>query len=105
MVTPALLLMALLSVGQPTGHDAVELRPVRAPSHELLPPHDAPRERIRLEAVEDREEDGEDEALPSGFCRAIDESGPPPYLIHLHPAPLHPSTESRHRPLRGPPTP
>src|SRR5436305_867825 len=100
MVTPALFLLAILSLGQPTNEAAVDLGPDPAASAEWLSPHDAERDLIPCEAIaEDLEEDGEEEALPCDSWRAIEESRPPADRSDSQQSPLHPSTVGRHRPL------
>jgi hypothetical protein len=106
MVTTALVLFALLSIDPPAEQGPVACRQAPTASSELSPPHDAAGDLfLREVAAEDLEEEGEDEALPSGPCLVIGEVGPPPYLTDSQQSPLHPFRASRHRPLRGPPRP
>jgi hypothetical protein len=106
MVMPSLLLLALLSAACPTEEGLVDLEQVASSaSHRFLPAEGVGRELILCDAVEGNveEEDGEDEVLLCGPCRAIEDRRLPTRLADFPLSPFDLSIGLRRQSLRAPP--
>ena len=106
MLHPFLIFFALLSGDRSADQAPVGCRQVPAASPCLVPADDRGGGHCRREASEQGLQDGgEEDGLPCYPGRPIEDEGPPADLINSQQSPLHPSSQSRHRPLRAPPAP
>lgn len=108
MVTPALILLALLSASGSPEPGAVDGEPVAPASHRFLPAQDHDGDLPLGDAMEvkvEEEEDGEDEFLLGRLCHET-EGHRLSTRLSAYFQPLFPRSQgNRGRSLRGPPAP